>query len=365
MKRIAVFTATRAEYGLLRPVLQGIQASADCELQLLVSGTHLSPQHGHTLDAIVADGFCPAACMPLNLGDNSPLGVCHTMGQAIGLFAEHLVRLKPDCLVLLGDRYETFAMAAAAHTLGLHIAHIHGGETTEGAIDDAFRHAITHMSNLHFTACEAYRQRVIHMGKAPETVYNAGSLGVESTHQLPLLDEPAIRAELGLEAHTPYFVCTFHPETLGNTPPLQQIQALCEALEHFPGHATVFTGANADAGGDAVNAFLQDYVRTQPRHRFRMSLGQVRYFSAVRFAACVVGNSSSGVIEVPSLGTPVVDIGDRQKGRARSQAVWHCAVDTAALVRCLEQAMQERIQAPNPYERQGTAALIVQRLREC
>lgn len=367
MKKIAVFTGTRAEYGLLLGIIKGIHSNPFCELQLIVSGAHLSIEHGYTINQIIADGFVPSACIPLDMKGDSPLAICHIMGQALGVYAEYLHQLAPDIIVLLGDRYETFSMACAAHALGLPIAHIHGGETTQGAIDEAFRHSITKMSHIHFASCEIYRQRIIQLGEDPDLVFNVGSLGVENCRALELMSEPEIRLEFQIEAKTPYIICTMHPVTLDSISPKKQVQPLLQALDQFPDHAVIFTGANADPGGNSINIILQEYVNNRSNARFYMSLGQKRYFSAVRYAACVIGNSSSGIIEVPSLGIPVVDVGNRQKGRVRAKSVLSAEQNELGITSALREALfatnkSDYLLVDNPYDKNGTAEQIVDRI---
>jgi UDP-hydrolysing UDP-N-acetyl-D-glucosamine 2-epimerase len=367
MRKLCVFTGTRAEYGLLRSVMRGIKHCPDAILQTVVSGTHLHSEYGNTVDEMLVDGLVTDERPNILVTGGTANAVATAVGIGMIRFADTLDRLKPDMIVLLGDRFETFAMAAAAVINQIPIAHIYGGEATEGVIDEAFRHSITKMSHLHFTACEAYRRRVIQLGEKPENVYNVGSLGVEALRGTPPLSEEAIRTELGLDAGQPYFLCTLHPVTLERAGETMHVAELCQALDTFADHALVFTGANADPGGNAINRFLQDRSTVDPRYRFFMSLGQKRYFSAAKYAACVVGNSSSGIVEMPSLGTPVVDIGDRQKGRIRHAMVMHaCAREqdiTLAIRKVLtEEYKREYSKLLNPYEREGTAAAIVRHL---
>ena len=370
MRTIAVFTATRADYGLLRPVLLRLREAADCHLRLLVSGTHLSPLHGHTLGEILADGFTPDATIPLVLDDDAPAALCGVMGHVVTGVGQAISRQQPDLLLLLGDRYECLGAAAAAAMCTVPVAHISGGEITRGANDDAFRHAVTKLAHLHFTSCEPYRRRVIQMGEAPERVWNVGALGVENALRLPLWDEARIRAELGLAPGRPYFLCTFHPVTLEPGDEDRQLDALCSALAAFPDHAVIFTGANADAGGLGLNDRLKAFTQANPdRVRLFASLGVMRYLSAAKYAACVAGNSSSGIIEVPSLGTPVVNIGSRQRGRIASSVVLHCPAEEEAVATCLRRALSSEHRAlarvtPNPYEGKDTSAAIARILME-
>lgn len=359
MRSICVFTGTRAEYSLLKPVMRGILQRADCALHTLVSGTHLSAGFGRTEEEILADGLPVTHRADILSSASLP----DAMGVALPLYSGIFKSGRPDLLLLLGDRYEAFAAATAATLCSIPIAHIHGGEATFGLMDEPFRHSITKMSHLHFTACEAYRQRVIQLGESPERVFNVGSLGVENIHNEELLDEKSLRGELGLD-DAPFFLCTFHPVTLepGNSP--RYLADFCAALEEFPEYKIVFTGANADAEGGEINAFLTRKAQENSRYRFFMSLGQRRYFSAVRAAACVAGNSSSGILEVPSLRVPVLDIGNRQAGRVRSEAVLHCAPEKDAIAAALRHALSPEhktlvLSAVNPFDKAGTARAIV------
>lgn len=364
MRKICVFTGTRAEYGLLRSVMLLLFKTPGCTLQTIISGAHLSQRHGHTVDEIIRDGLSIDEAVEILADGDSPGSVCAAMGAGLTRYAETLERLNPDILLLLGDRFEAFAMAAAATVCRIPIAHIHGGETTEGAIDEAFRHSITKMSHLHFTACEEYRRRVMQLGENPERVWNVGSLGVENVLSTPLLPESAIRAELGFAPDLPYFVCTMHPVTLEKAPSEAHVAALCAALDVFAEYGVVLTGANADPGGGEINRALQQYAAARPNSIFVMSLGQKRYFSAVKHAACVLGNSSSGILEVPSIGVPVIDIGNRQRGRHRASAVLHSDNEECAITRTLRTALSDAHRefarrAENPFDRPGTAAAIV------
>lgn len=366
MRTVAVFTATRAEYGLLRPLLLRLRESRQCRLQLIVSGTHLSHAHGYTLTEIQHDGFEPDATIPLDFSKDSPGHLCGALGTMIAETGASLARLQPDIFVLLGDRYECLGAATAAAMLSTPVAHIHGGEITRGAMDDSFRHAITKLSHLHFASCEPYRQRIIQLGEDPQRVWNVGALGVENVLNLPLLDASATRQTLRLADNAPYILCTFHPVTLELGQEARQLTSLCAALDKFSQHCVVFTGANADPGGCGINRQLHDYTTAQPeRIRIFQSLGVLSYLSAAKYAACVVGNSSSGIIEIPSLGVPVVNIGNRQQGRIASPAVLHCPPEKDAIVASLAQALTPECReharsTPNPYEKAGTSAAIAE-----
>ena len=368
-RRILVFTGTRAEYGLLRSVVRLWAAMPEVETHLLVSGAHLAEAYGSTVSEIHLEDVAIHHA-PIDLRRNDPAGICRSMGQAMELYGAALCDLRPDIVVVLGDRYETFCMAAAAAVSAVPLAHLYGGELTEGAVDEFFRHAITKMAHLHFTACESYRRRVIQMGENPERVWNVGSLGVENVHTLTPLPEEALRRILGLPPQAPYLVVTFHPPTLEPGTEQTQLMALLEALAGLPPEMhVVFTGANADAGGAVMNIILRQRVEAEPRWRFFLSLGVERYVSALRYAAGVVGNSSSGLIEAPSLGLPVLDIGDRQKGRERSPAVLHCAAEGAAIQKGLAhllepETLQHARTCSSPYDKPGTACRIVENIAQ-
>lgn len=367
MRRIAVFTGSRADYGLLCPVLKRLQEAPDVDLQLLVSGGHLAASQGMTVRDIEADGFPIAARVDLDIDAQPPRASHATMALALKGIGVQLERLRPHVLVILGDRYEALSAAIAATMLGIPLAHISGGDCTLGAIDDVFRHSITKMSHLHFSSCEEYRHRVIQLGEAPERVWNVGGLGVENVLQLALITEEQVRAELGCAADRPYLLCTFHPVTLDGGQETVQLTELLTALEQFSGYDIVFTGANADPGGNIINTLLAEWAE-RPHVLVFPSLGVLRYLSAAKYAACVVGNSSSGVAEIPSLGVPVLDIGSRQEGRIRSCAVVHCATQreeiVAALTRALTPERRELAHVtPNPYAGTGTSQRISHILR--
>lgn len=365
MRTIAVFTGTRAEYGLLKRVMLGIMQKPECRLHTIVGGSHLSPEYGRSIEEIRADGIPVHDCPDTLQTDGTSIGVCVAMGLGLSSYGDILVRTRPDILVLLGDRFEVFAMAAAATVCRIPLAHVHGGEITEGAIDEVFRHAVTKMSHLHFPACETYRRRIIQLGESPDRVWNVGALGVENARLLPLPNEREIRELFNLEGEQPYILCTLHPVTLESETAETHCRSLLQALDAFPEYTVIFTGANADPGGLIINTLLQAHAASQPhRYRFFMSLGASRYLAAAKHAACVAGNSSSGIIEAPSLGVPVLDIGDRQKGRIRATSVLHCELEAKNIAIALREALrpeqrEKAKQAANPYDKAGTAAAIV------
>ncbi|WP_018702965.1 UDP-N-acetylglucosamine 2-epimerase [Anaeromusa acidaminophila] len=343
MKKICVVTGTRAEYGLLLPLLRGIQQDRNFVLQLLVTGAHLSPAFGLTYRQIENDGFLIDAKIDMLLSSDSAVGIAKSVGVGILGMAEAMARLQPDIVLLLGDRYEILAAAQAAMLLGVPIGHIHGGERTEGAFDESIRHAITKMSHLHFTATEEYRNRVIQMGEQPANVFNVGALGIESIRQLQLLSKANLEQELGFSFRKINFLITLHPETLlAEQENMRMVEALLQAMDEYPEAGLIFTGANADVCGQKINQRLQQYVRAQGKRAcFQMSLGQLRYFSALRQSDLVIGNSSSGVIEAPFFKKPTINIGNRQKGRVRALSVLDCQRSAEDIKNAILQAMDQ------------------------
>lgn len=369
MRRIGVFTAARSEFGQLRRLMRVIAGDGALELRLIVSGTHLSPAHGRTVAEIVADGFRPDEEVAILGTGDSPVDVCAAMGRAVAGYGEALSRLRPDVLVVLGDRYEALCAAVAAQVCGVPIAHLHGGETTLGAMDDAFRHAITKLAHLHFPSCAEYRRRVIQLGESPDRVFDVGALAVEGIHDEPYCSPEEVGRAIGFDPGEGYLLATFHPATLDPVPATVQLDEMLAALDAFPTRRVLFTKANADAQGLQVNEAIDRHVARHPdRVHAVTSLGRHRYLSALRGAAAVVGNSSSGVLEAPVLGTPAVNIGDRQNGRVRVPGIVDCAPAResirAALQRALDPGFRESIRGfRHPCDQPGTARRIVEVLR--
>jgi len=368
MRKICVYTSTRSEYGLLQGVLKEIETAPTLQLQILASGMHLSPEFGMTIQEIRADGFEPDETVEILLSSDTPAAICKSMGLAMIGYGEALQRLKPDMVVVLGDRFETFCMAAAAQVCRVPIAHIHGGETTEGAIDEAFRHSITKMSHLHFASCEAYRQRVIQLGEAPDRVFNVGALGVENIRRISLMELSELSESIGFNLEKPYFLVTFHPVTLEKDTSEGHLQSLLDALDAFPEYNVIFTKANADTDGRVINRLIDEYAEKRPERCLAVSsLGVLRYLSVMKYATTVIGNSSSGIIEAPSFKVPTVNIGDRQKGRIQAASTLNCSPDANAIRqtigRALSPAFQESLTGiSNPYDRPGTCSTIVRLL---
>ncbi|MGE7991585.1 UDP-N-acetylglucosamine 2-epimerase [Pseudomonas sp. NPDC089554] len=360
-RKVAVFTATRAEYGLLYWLMKDIQASSLLELQVLVSGMHLSPEFGETWKDIVADGFVIDAKVEMLLSSDTPVGVAKSMGLGTLGFADALERLAPDVLVVLGDRFEALSIVQVAAVMRIPVAHLHGGEITEGAYDDVLRHAISKLAYLHFVAAEPYRQRVVQMGEAPERVFNVGAFGLDHMLRTPRMDRRVLAESLGFDLDRPFFLATYHPETAVESDASEAFNAMLTAFDAFPGYQVILTYPNADNGGRSIIPMLEAYAAANPERVLAIpSLGFRRYLSAVALASAVVGNSSSGIIEVPAFGVPTVNIGTRQQGRLAAESVLNCTAEAAsirdALHKALDVGFAERCRhILNPYG-QGCAA---------
>lgn len=342
MRKICVVTGTRAEYGLLYWLMKEIQADTDLQLQLIVTGMHLSPEFGLTYRTIEEDGFTIDARVEMLLSSDTPVGIAKSIGLGVIGFADALEQLKPDVVVVLGDRYEILAAVQAALVARIPVAHIHGGETTEGAIDESIRHAITKMSHLHFVAAEPYRTRVIQLGEHPDTVFNVGALGIENIKRLQLLDKAALEQSINFELGTTCFLVTYHPATLGDTMPQVAMQALLDALDMFPDAKIIFTKPNSDADGRILGEMIDEYARhNKGRVAVFTSMGQVRYLSALKLVDAVIGNSSSGIIEAPACNVPTVNIGDRQTGRLKSSSITDSLETTESIVTAINKALAQ------------------------
>ncbi|MBK8892449.1 MAG: UDP-N-acetylglucosamine 2-epimerase (hydrolyzing) [Dechloromonas sp.] len=370
-RKVAVFTGTRAEYGLLYWLMKDIEASDHFTLQVIVSGMHLSPEFGETWKEVEADGFYIDAKVEMLLSSDTPVGVAKSMGLGTIGFADALERLKPDVLVVLGDRFEALAIVQTALVMRIPVAHLHGGEITEGAYDDAIRHAITKMASLHFVAAEPYRQRVIQMGESPERVFNVGALGLDHLLRSPRMPLAALGDSLGFSLRSPYFLVTYHPATLSDEDPAKSAKALLDALDEFPGYQLILTYPNADNGGRAIISMLEQYAAASGGRALAVpSLGFARYLGAMTHTAAVIGNSSSGIIEAPSFGVPTVNIGARQSGRLCARSVLHCPVETRAIVASIHKAVSPDFSAlcrgvHNPYGNGDAAEKILDALTSC
>lgn len=355
VKRACVMTATRAEYGLLHPLMQAIQENPDYQLQLIVSGTHLSPEFGLTWHAIEADGFVIDEQVDMLLSGDTPTAAAKSLGLiCIGL-ADAFRRLAPDFLVILGDRYEMVGVASTAMLFNIPVVHLNGGEITKGAVDDAYRHAITKLSHVHFTSTEDYRQRVIQMGENPEHVFNTGAIGVDNIRTLRLLSREELAKSLKINLDKQYFIVTYHPATAVESNAITEIDTLMQALLDVESTQIIITLSNADVGGRKINQHIHHWVARYPDRIFAFSsLGQLRYLSAIKHSLGVIGNSSSGIVEAPSLQVGTLNIGVRQEGRIQAASVVNASTDAVAIEQGLKTLVSSAFQSclpsiHNPY----------------
>lgn len=359
--KICIATGTRAEYGLLKPLIEKISADDDFTLQLLVTGAHLSPEFGLTYKQIEADGYAIDEKVEMLLSSDTAEGITKSMGLGMIGYADALKRLNPDLLVILGDRYEMLAVASTALIFRVPIAHIHGGELTEGAYDDAIRHAITKMSALHFTSTEAYRQRVIQLGEQPGHVFNVGAIGLDNFRSLKLLSKNEIEKELNIKFNRYNYLIGFHPETLSESSVEEQFNELLAAIDTQEESFFIFTKANADTDGRIINQMMEAYVQAHPEKSVLfVSLGILRYLSVMKQVTAVIGNSSSGILEAPSAETPTINIGERQKGRIQADSIINCRANKEEISRAIDEVKSHLFRVKlkgvtNPYGN-GTAS---------
>ena len=365
---IAVVTSTRAEYGLLRGVLQALYTDPEVQLQLLVTGTHLSKAHGQTVSEIEADGIPIAARLPI-LPETGTEPVAETIARTVQMFDARFAQNAPDALLLLGDRFEIFAVAVAAAARHIPIAHISGGDVTQGAADEYYRHCITKMASLHFPSCVESAQRLVRMGEEPRRVLCVGGLGDENIRKLPKMSREQLCESTGLPLQQPFGLVTYHPETAGQNNPAAQADALIAAMQNTPGIYWLITGSNADEGGRICTEKMQAFAASQPQKAgFVQSLGLKRYLSAMALAALVAGNSSSGVVETPSFGVPTVNIGSRQAGRQICENVLCCPAEQTAIHAAIAKALSPEFAAAakaarSPYNGGDTAQKICTALK--
>ncbi len=338
MKNIVIVTATRAEYGILLPLIRTVEQDEELNLKLVVTGAHLLEKYGNTITHIESDGI-PISHKINILGDgNSNYDISVSIAKAIEGFAKYFSEEKPNMVIILGDRTEMLGVAIAAMNELIPIVHIHGGEVTQGAVDDCIRHSITKMSYLHFASADVYRNRIIQLGENPDRVYNVGALSAENILNTPLLDERQIRQIMKINEEREYAIVTFHPVTLEKDTAFFQIVALCKAMEDTTDMNFVVTMANADAGGDVINQTIKEYADKCSNISLVANLGMVNYLSAVKYAKFVMGNSSSGIVEAPVLGTPTVNIGDRQTGRLMAETVINCEASYEDIIAAIGKA---------------------------
>lgn len=369
MIKLCAVTATRAEFGLLKPVLKKLLQVPEFDLKIVATGMHLSPEFGLTYREIEDAIFPIDRKIEIQLSSDSAASMSKTMGLAMISFADYFAECKPDFLIIFGDRYEMLAVASAAMCMQIPILHISGGETTEGAIDESIRHAITKMSYLHFAATESYRKRIIQMGEHPNRVFNVGGLGVENVKTSAYLTKSELADNLGVPLDHPYALVTFHPVTLEKNSAKRQAEELLRACENYPNLQFLFTKANADASGQTINQILDDFTKRHKNMHLFDSLGVQRYLSALKYASFVLGNSSSGIMEAPSFGIPTVNIGDRQRGRMRASSIIDCKPTKESIVCAIEKALDDAFRnhcktCKNPYEGKDPSGDIVKIIQQ-
>lgn len=369
MKKIVILTATRAEYGLLKPLMKRFMADAYYDTRIAVTGMHLSPEFGMTIKEIEADGLSIDKKIEIVLSSDTPVALSKSMGLAMISFSEYFDECQPDALIVLGDRYETLAVCCAAMNARIPIFHLYGGEATEGLIDEAIRHSITKMSYLHFTGTEAYRKRVIQMGEDPSRVFNVGALGVENALTMTKMSIDELERSLGFKLGNMYAVGTFHPVTLENSTAERQTMELLAAIDKHQNLKYLFTKANADTDGRIINRLLEQYSHKHDNFHLVDSLGMNRYLNAISNACFVIGNSSSGLIEAPSFHIPTINIGDRQKGRITGKTIVTCKPDknsiNDAMDKVLKQSFRDGIRnAVSPYGDGHTSEKIMAVIKE-
>ncbi len=368
-RKICVVTGTRAEYGLLRWIIQFINDDPDLELQIIATGMHLSPEFGLTYKSILDDGFSISKSIEVLLSSDSPIGLSKSMGLGMISFGEAYGELKPDIILVLGDRFEIFSAVASAMVSRIPVAHIHGGEATEGLIDEPIRHSITKMSHIHFTATDEYRNRVIQLGENPNRVFNTGTPGLDNIDRIQFLNKMEFEKSIDFEIGENCFLVTFHPVTLESGTASEQFDELLSALETFQDFKIIFTMPNADTEGRVIIEKIQKFVaRNSSLAIAFISLGQLRYLSALKHVKMVIGNSSSGLAEVPSFKIPTVNIGDRQKGRIKAESVIDCLPEGHDIIRAINVGLsaefQEKLKTVvNPYGSPGASRRIVDLLK--
>lgn len=338
-KIISILTATRAEYGLLKPIMSKLNKIEEYDIRLVVTGMHLSPDYGLTFKEIIQDGFTIDRKIDIILSSGTSVAVTKSMGLALISFAEYFDELKPNLLIVLGDRYESFAVCCAAMNARIPIAHLHGGEVTEGVIDEAIRHSITKMSYLHFTSTEEYRKRVIQLGEHPNRVFNVGAIGLEVIKELNYMSKEEFEKSINFTISKKLALLTFHPVTLEDNTE-EQFENILQAIDMFDDIQVIITKANADAGGNVINKLIDEYVKKRSNKCVAFeSLGQLRYLTAMKYCDFVIGNSSSGIIETPSFKKPTINIGDRQKGRIQAKSIINCKPIKLEIVSSIEKAL--------------------------
>lgn len=369
-RKICVITGTRADYGLLRWVMQGIKDDSGLTLQVIATGMHLSPEFGLTFSEIEKDGFQIDRKVEMLTSSDTAVGIAKSMGLGMISFADALNELKPDLILVLGDRFEIFAAVSAALVARIPVAHLHGGETTEGAFDEALRHSITKMAHLHFVAAQEYFQRVIQLGEQPEKVFLVGGLGIDNIKRLKLLNRAELEESIDFKLGHKNLLITFHPVTLDNSTATEQMAELLEVLAELEDTHLIFTMPNADNDGRALIKMVQQFVALHPNARAYTSLGQLRYLSCIAQVDGVIGNSSSGLTEVPTFKKGTINIGDRQRGRLQAASVINCEPTRKSIQAALKMLYAEDFQATlnqiqNPYGDGGASEQVVEIIKYC
>ena len=369
MRKICFVTGSRAEYGLLSGLMNAVKNDPELQLQIIATNMHLSPEFGLTYREIEKDGFTIDKKVEMLLSSDTAVGTSKSVGLGLISFADAFEDLNPDLIVILGDRYEMIAVVSAALFHKIPLAHLHGGEITEGAYDDCIRHAISKMSHLHFTSTEAYRNRVIQLGEQPERVFNVGAIGIENIKHVPVMSKDELEDSLDFKMDDKCIIVTYHPVTLEDNSAEQQSVALLSALDSLENYKIIFTYPNSDTNGRIIIEKINEYVASHPeKAKAWPSLGLKRYLSALHYATAAVGNSSSGIIEVPSFGIPTLNIGDRQKGRIAAESVHNCEATESAVKDGLNIILSNDFiakakQAQNPYEGENTTEDIMNTLK--
>ena len=369
MKKICFVTATRAEYGQLAPVMRKMKNNKDIILQILVTGTHLVDSYGYTYREIESDGFTIDEKVEIQVNTDTKVGICKTMGLAMIGISDALDRLTPDMIVILGDRYEMLSVASVAAIMGIPIAHISGGDSTPNAVDDVIRHSITKMSMLHFAFTEQYRKRIIQMGEHPDRVFNVGALGVENAKDVRCMTKNEVSAHIGFDLSNKYILITFHPTTRSYGTAKKEIENILSALEDNEEYSYIFTKANSDPEGGIINDTIDKFVMRHSNQAILVdSLGTELYMNVMRYSDIVMGNSSSIIVEAPSLKVPIINIGDRQKGRLKSDAVVDCKAEKTDICNAIQYTLtdeyRERLSmSTNPFEGYKTSARIVEEIK--
>ena len=369
MKKICIITGTRAEYGLLSPLIKKIDEDKELKLQLVVTGMHLSPEFGLTYKQIEEDGYKIDEKVEMLLSSDTSVGISKSMGLAMISFSEVIERLKPDMVLVLGDRYEIFAICSVCSIFKVPIAHLHGGETTEGAFDECFRHSITKMSYLHFTSTNEYRNRVVQLGENPDRVFNVGAIGIENIKNMKLLSKEELEESINFKLDSRYVLVTFHPVTLENNTSEKQFKNLLDVLDSIKNLNVIFTKSNSDTDGRIINKMIDEFVSKDTKKYVAFtSMGSLRYLSAMKYCDVIIGNSSSGIVEAPSFKIPTINIGDRQKGRIQAKSVINCEPNKKDIKEALNKSLSKEFieyikDTINPYEQDNVSLKIIEEIK--